>query len=266
MILKILAPFIIFAIALIQSIYSNQINKKKWLKFALIGLLISSLIVGIFVIKIDDDSAKRISKEQKNSIDSLRIENSLLGSKIDSLYNALNRGMQDRSAQEMEMEKKVNELNKKLEPFVNLALTKYPAYDMQTALNKIALDIENAKQLAKPPILNATAKEINRDKDGITLLLQFTPSKNQSLGMIEFIAELETNNSSKIVEFWPSTKGGAFSSGKDSKKISSDGKSARLIYSLISAGKPTFELKVTKSTMVRISGNYLVEPIIIEIE
>ena len=266
MILKILAPIVIFIIALIQSIYADQINEKKWLKFSLIGLLLASLIIGLIILVTDDNSSKEFSRQQKNNIDSLRIENSLLSNKLDSLHKTINQGMRDRSEQEIQMTNKVNELNNKLEPFVNLALTKYPAYDLQTALNKLALDIESAKQLAQPPTLVATGKEIKKVSDGITLLLQFSPSKNESLGIIEFYADIEANNTSKILDFSPSLIGGAFSSGKDSKKISSDRKSARLIYSLIGSGKPTFELKVSKPTIVKITGNYLPNPIALEIK
>ena len=50
------------------------------------------------------------------------------------------------------------------------------------------------------------------------------------------------------------------------KKIETNGKVARLTYSLIGAGNPTFEIKVSKATIVRITGNYLSEPFIIKIE
>lgn len=266
MILKIIAPIVIFIIALIQSIFSDHINKKKWLKFTLIGLLLSSLIIGIFILKIDDNSSKELARQQKDNIDSLRIENSILSNKLDSLHAAIDQGMQDRSTQEIEMNKKVNELNNKLEPFVNIALNKYPTYDLQSALSKLAEDVANTKRLAEPPSLIPSGKEINKDDKGITLLLQFKPSKNESLGMIEFLAEIEPNNSSKILDFWPSLKGGAFSSGPDSKKISADGKTARLIYSIIGFGNPTFEFKVSKPTNVRISGNYLAQPITLRVE
>lgn len=266
MILNIIAPIVIFTIALVQSVFSDQINEKRWLKFTLIGLLLSSLIIGLFIIIIDDNNSKELSRQQENNIDSLRIENSLLSIKLDSLHTTIDQGMQDRSNYEIEMNKKVNELNNKLEPFVNIALSKYPAYDLQSALSKLAKDIADTKRLAEPPSLVLSGKEINKDEKGITLLLQFKPTKNESLGMIEFQAEIETNNSSKILDFWPSLKGGSFSSGAESKKISSNGKTARLIYSIIGAGNPTFELKVSKPTNVRITGNYLPEPITLRIE
>lgn len=255
MILKFVAPIVLFIIAILQGIFSAQINEKRWLKFTLVGLLLTSLIIGFFILIIDDNNSKEISRQQKNNIDSLRIENSLLNNKLDSLHKMIN-----------PMNQKVSELNEKLEPFVKIALNKYPTYDVQFALNKLTQDIENTKRLAEPPTLILSGKEISRDSKGITLLLQFESSKNQTLGLIEFSVEIDNNSTSKILEFWPSTKGGAFSSGKDSKKISPDGKTARLIYSLIGAGNPTFELKVSKAAFVRITGNYLSKPVIIKIE
>jgi hypothetical protein len=266
MFLKILAPLVVLIIALIQSIYSDQINNKKWLKTTLVGLLLFSFIIGLFILNIDDNDSKKLSQKQKNNIDSLRIENSFLSIKLDSLHSTIEQGIQNRSKQEIEMLKKVNELNNKLEPFVNIALRKYPTIDKNSALNKLAQDVAITKKLAEPPSLILSGKEINKDKNSTSIILQFKPSKNETLGLIEFHAEIEKNSSSKILDFWPDTKGGAFSSGKDSKKISSNGKTARLIYSLIGAGNPAFELKVSKSTVVKISGNYLLKPITLKIE
>lgn len=266
MILKYLALIVIFLIAILQRIFADKRKEKKRLKFILIGLLLASLIAGLVNLKIDNDNAIKVSRQQKNNIDSLKIQNSLLNSKLDSLHKTLNIGMEDRSIQETEINKKVNELNKKLEPFVKIALTKYPAYDLQSALNKLAQDIENTKRLAEPPMLIPYAKEISRDDKGITLLLQFKSTKNRPLSQIKFYAEILYNSTSKILNFWPSIKGGAFDSGRDSKKISSNGETARLIYSLIGAGNPTIELKVSKETFVKITGNYLSQPVILRIK
>jgi len=266
MILKLLAPIILFAIAILQGLFSEKINKIKWLRITLICLLLGSLIVGLIIITIDEKNANDFSKQQKDNIDSLRIENAQLKNNLDSLHSALTKGMDDRNLQEIELNKKVNELNIKLEPFVKLALTKYPAYDLQSALNKIAQDIENAKKLAEPPILIPSSREISRDKTGLNMLLKFKLSKNQSLGQIIFYAEIKDGSTAKIVEFWPSKKGGAFDYGPDSKMITPDGKTGRLIYSILGAGNPTFDLKVTKAVTVRITSNYLPKPYITKIE
>ena len=252
MILKFIAPIILFIIAILQYVFADQINNRRWLKLTLIGLLLISLIIGLFIIKIDDSNSQVISAQQKNNIDSLRLEISI--------------GMKNRSLKEEELNKKIDELNSKLEPFVKVALSKYPAYELQSALTKLALEIENTKKLASPPTLVPRAKEINREEDGITLLLQFQSTKNQSLEKIIFYAEVEDGSTSKIIDFWPSLKGGAFSSGSNTKKIETNGKRGRLVYSLIGAGNPTFELKVSKATTVKITGNYMTEPFIVRIE
>jgi hypothetical protein len=267
MFLKILAPLVVLLIALIQSIYSDQIDKKKSLKYTINGLLIFSFIIGLFILNKDNNDSNELAKKQKNNIDSLRIENSLLSIKLDSLHSTIENGIQNRGKQEIEMLKKINELNNKLEPFISIALRKYPTKDKNSALNKLAKDIAITKKLAEPPSLILSGREIQKDNDDSkSLILQFTPSKNETLGLIEFYAEIENNSSSKILDFWPDTKGGTFSSGKDSKKINPDGKTARLIYSLIGAGRPTFKLKVSKSTNVKISGNYLTKPLTLRIE
>ncbi|WP_428741126.1 hypothetical protein [Tenacibaculum sp.] len=148
MFLKILAPLVVLIIALIQSIYSDQIDKKKSLKYTVNGLLIFSFIIGLFILNKDDNDSKELSLKQKNNIDSLRIENSLLSIKLDSLHSTIENGIQNRGKQEIEMLKKINELNEKLEPFVSIALRKYPTKDKNSALNKLAQDIAITKKLA----------------------------------------------------------------------------------------------------------------------
>lgn len=59
---------------------------------------------------------------------------------------------------------------------------------------------------------------------------------------------------------------GSFNSGKDSKKIYESGKKARLIYSLLSAGYPKIELKVSSKTQILIKGNHDLEPFKLDIK
>ncbi len=51
MILKYLALIVIFLIAILQGIFADKINEKKWSKGTLIGLLIASLFIGLFILK-----------------------------------------------------------------------------------------------------------------------------------------------------------------------------------------------------------------------
>ena len=118
----------------------------------------------------------------------------------------------------------------------------------------------------KPNKITLFSKNIEKTELDYTVLLRFKPLKNAPLGLLIFVARLPVRSNAKILDFWPTTGGGAFQSGKDSKKISEDGYTARLTYSLIGYGYPTVELKVSGSTSVQVEGNYGLEPFVIEIK
>jgi len=121
---------------------------------------------------------------------------------------------------------------------------------------------ETAK-LAGPPTLTLSGREMQKGPSGYKITLQFTPSKNEPLGTIVFVASVADNSDIRILDFWPK---GTFTSGKDSKKISEDGKQARLAYGLLSAGRATFEITLSAPGKISIEGNYLSEAILIEPE
>ncbi|MDO8733972.1 MAG: hypothetical protein Q7K21_02290 [Elusimicrobiota bacterium] len=123
-------------------------------------------------------------------------------------------------------------------------------------INKKLLEIE---KYTAPNTLSLYNNLITKIKSGYSLLLQFKSSKNEPLGQLVFVASIPKNSNARILDFWPSNKSGvfAFESGIDSKQIAEDGKTARLIYSLISAGNPEIELKVSEITQVIITGNYI---------
>ena len=128
---------------------------------------------------------------------------------------------------------------------------------------KIKKQVKEAAELASPPTLTLTGRDIEQGESNYKLTLQFTPSKNVPLGSIHFVVTVENNSDAKIINIWPSLKGGAFSSGKDSKQIDPAGKSAQLFYSLISNGRPTFDLTLSKKAAIKIEGNYIASPIFI---
>lgn len=121
-------------------------------------------------------------------------------------------------------------------------------------------------KLAGPPTLALSGRDMENVDVGYRITLQFTPSKNEPLGTIMFLATVVDDSDIRILDFWPSIKGGAFSTGKDSKKIREDGKQARLTYSLMSAGRPTFDLTLSGPGRLRIEGNYLSDAILVEPE
>ena len=121
-------------------------------------------------------------------------------------------------------------------------------------ITQLEAELNKTKSLAEPCKLALHSKTIKKEKDGYRVALIFKPTKNERLGLLGFTAALPINSSARILDFWP-TKGSMFSSGKDSKKIGDDGKSARLMYSLVGFGYPSVDLVVSRPTTVQIEGN-----------
>lgn len=179
----------------------------------------------------------------------------------------------------------IQRLETLLTPFRTIALERYTAPEAE-ALSKLAEQINQLQsndelksqrirelesqlritaEKAAPPTLSLYSKNVESKARGLICTVHFTSSKNTSLGAIQFIVNLPTNSEAIIKNIWPSTKGGAFETGSDSKLISDDGKSARLIYHLMSAVHPVIEITLSGPSMVSISGNYLPNPEIIEV-
>ncbi len=266
LLLKIVSLVVVYVTALVKDLWAEPLSRHIQTKRLLFWLMTLAALVGVVSTLVEEQQSNEASLQQSQDQQFLAFQNVSLRAKLDSLVSLTQQGEAKFDRENAVLQSKVSELNSKLEPFVKLAVTKYPAFDIQTALNSLARDIAEAKDMAKPAILIAATKEIKRIDGGYSLTLQFRPSKNQMLGRLEFVVEIAPGSNATIFDFWPTRHGGAFQSGKDSKKIATDGKSARLIYSLMSAGNPTIELKVTEETDLLVAGNYLESPIQIRIE
>ncbi|MCK4392470.1 hypothetical protein KAX17_06155 [Candidatus Bipolaricaulota bacterium] len=118
-------------------------------------------------------------------------------------------------------------------------------------------EMRQIQQLAQAPVLTLTSQKTEKIDEGYKITLQFTPSKNEPLGMIVFQARILGDSNAKIIDFWPTLNGGPFHVEDDAKEIDSDGKRARLVYSLLLAGQPTFDLTISEKAPVEIQGNYM---------
>jgi hypothetical protein len=133
--------------------------------------------------------------------------------------------------------------------------------------NKLAEEkIETIKELAAPPKLSLRNVETKDENGNYRAVLTFSSSKNEPLGILTFVSTIQGDTETKIVDFWPSLDSGAFQSGPDSKKISPDGKSARLIYSLMGAGSPSVILSTSGPATVEVRGSHELQPFTIEIQ
>jgi len=115
-----------------------------------------------------------------------------------------------------------------------------------------------------PPTLSLSGRKTKKLESGYKSTLQFTPSTNGPLEILIFHVSIDDDSDVQIVDFWPS--GGAFIAGQYSKNIASDGKKARLKYSLTSGNRPKFALTLSGRARIKIEGNYLENEIIVSLE
>ncbi len=133
-------------------------------------------------------------------------------------------------------------------------------------ITQLEAELNKTKSLAEPCKLALHSRAIKKEENGYRVTLVFKPTKNERLGLLGFAATLLGNSSERILDFWPASKGSPFISGKDSKKIGDDGKSATLTYSLVGFGYPSVDLVVSGPTAVQIEGNNGLETFKVEIK
>lgn len=258
LILKLLAPIIVFAIALLKEFWPEKIKSNdRWKQVFLVVMAVGAL-VSIVVIIHDDSKTNKEKFEQQARYQDLQV-------KFDNIIT-LSKNQDVRSDERGKfLQERIMELSTKLEPFIKLAVAKYPQQNVDEGLELLRKEIAETKEMAKPNSISLSGSKTEVVDGGYKVLLQFKPSKNIPLGLLEFSAILPKSSHAKITQLWPTLDGGAFQSG-NSPDISSDGKSAKVAYSLIGAGLPTIELRVTAPTRVTINGNNGLVPFSFEIK
>lgn len=138
--------------------------------------------------------------------------------------------------------------------------------DAKTRILNLEKELSETTNLTRSPILSLHSSKIDKVSSGYRTLLRFKPSKNQPLEAVVFTARVQKGSNSKILDLWPSAKHHAFASGPASKKITDEGKTARLQFSLVGASYPTVLLTVSEPAQLLIDSNYLPEPFFLNIE
>jgi hypothetical protein len=123
--------------------------------------------------------------------------------------------------------------------------------------------LQEAILMAAPPVLSlASPPLIEKIDGGYKAVLTFRPSKNQQLDLVQFLAEIVSGEDAKIRVF-SAASGPVRGSGQG--EISHDGK-VGLTYSPIGFAFPKIELQTSTIGKVRLSGNYLPQPIDVEMK
>ncbi len=125
-------------------------------------LLLISLSFSFFTIISDDlENAKKL-KNQINIQKTLIQKNDSLKTQLDSLI-LLTRDLEINSdSRNIVLQSKIDDLNENLEPFIKLAVKKYPALKIEDALEKIQNELAETKKLAQPNTIIFQKKVISK--------------------------------------------------------------------------------------------------------
>ncbi len=136
--------------------------------------------------------------------------------------------------------------------------------DKDKRIDSLEKELKEIKTNTAPNTIQLYSQSKTNIASGISWILSFEPLKNEPLGQIEFDIFLPIETKAQITDFWPNAAAGPFIAGDKSKTIAPDGKSARLIYSLMGAGYPTIEIKLSQDSPIKIKGNYCQDEITLE--
>lgn len=135
--------------------------------------------------------------------------------------------------------------------------------DVITEANKTREDLEKVAKVAAPPFLSLASRPNirNTDQGGYQVLLQFEPSKNAPFGTVSFSAEILEDSKATIEQL--QTNMLCFQ--KQSAKTD-DGKRATTQYVPAKPDGQTLILNVSAPCKVRITCNYMKEPLDLELK
>jgi hypothetical protein len=122
-------------------------------------------------------------------------------------------------------------------------------------------ELQQTKELAQQPKLLLSAEDVDNTGENPILLLQFTPSKNEPLGLLTFDAFILEPESAKIISIDRKNT----TSGPEREYVNPDGKSASISFSLISFQLPYLKLELSGPCRIRIKGSHLPDSIDIEL-
>lgn len=134
--------------------------------------------------------------------------------------------------------------------------------DMMIEANKTREELERVAEMAAPPLLSLESKEIKQVKGGYHAVFIFRPSKNRPFGMLAFYLEVLEGSEATIKNL--DTGGGSLTVGED--KISPDGKKATTEYWPHEVMPQTVKVTLSGKCRIRISCNYMKEPLELEIK
>lgn len=143
-------------------------------------------------------------------------------------------------------------------------MKKLPLLDEQRKAEIATLrkELAAAKSLAQPAALTLYKSNFECDGTNHQATLQFIPTKNERLNLIEFTVDVVEPREATLIGieclFDPNI-GFSFSRSEDARR-------GTCSFTLLGSGYPTIRIVVSQRCIIRVSGNYITEPLTLQLK
>ncbi len=150
----------------------------------------------------------------------------------------------------------------KLEPFVEVAKSRFPQLETEAALQRLREELDEVRRLAEPPEMRLESHTVRSLEQGHFVLIKFSRSKDVPLGSLQFAVALPVDTAARILELKPAVQ----LSMNVRSRISEDGKAGRLEFALPGSEDPAIKLLLSGAAPVRVEGNHNLQPFVIDVK
>ncbi|HLX11964.1 MAG TPA: hypothetical protein VKS81_04045 [Bacteroidota bacterium] len=192
-----------------------------------------------------DVEHSQVRLEQKND-SLLRISNDQ-----EKLLEDANKQILFRGQENIQMQHSIDSLRVELAPFVQMAKSKFPDLDVQEALKKLQVDVNEAKAMAEPNSLTKCNIEGKKLESGYGFQVDFSSVKDEPIGSFDFKVALRTNSSQRIMSVSP---GNSAMMNIRTGTPSVDGHFCEVSFDLPGSGTPIIQVQLSGITDIQITG------------
>lgn len=230
----------IFLISLAQYLLDYVLIDKKALRYKLTRIF----LLVVMVVGIGGSALLQYSEERKKG--KLTEEISILRFQNDSLIALINLT----HSEVLLLQNRVQDFNSKLDPFIQIATSKYPHLSFEKALEMLSREITEVKEIAKPNTISYSRGDIKKTEKGYDVFVWCKLSKDQPIGALSFTINLPPKSNVDILDISPAGM------AMDVRvEISENKKAAMLSFLPATTGHPGITISLSDKEDFKIEGN-----------
>lgn len=221
-------------------IYSDRrTERRKKTKVILFVLMIIFLGGSAAIYVWEGQNATELMTE----VSGLRLQN-------DSLILLYHNNQEDAHKNRTSLLARIDTLETKLDPFIQIATSKYPHLSFEKALEMLSQEITKVKEIAKPNTISYSRGEIKKTEKGYDVFVWCKLSKDQPIGALSFTINLPPKSNVDILDISPAGM------AMDVRvEISVNKKAAMLCFLPATTGHPGIRISLSDKEDFKIEGN-----------